>query len=112
LNQHTEQFIDFKPIHVAADFMSRRILAAKPAKADVLEQAKTELHQSKRAHSSVGKATAQQTAQYIADMLLELRNMSRGAGLDQLTYFLEMAFYEAFDQSNKVGRSKSDRLTR
>ena len=82
--------------------MSKRNLANKPRETALLSQAKSELKQSRRAHSIAGKATAKQTAQYIADMLLELRNMSRQAGLVQLTYYLEMAFYEAFDQSNKL----------
>ena len=82
--------------------MNKRRLAAKPLEADLLKEAKTELRQHNRAHSIAGKASAHQTAQYIADMLLELRNMSRAADLNELTYFLEMAFYEAFDQSNKA----------
>ncbi len=46
-------------------------------------------------------AGTEATAQYIADLLLELRNMARGANLPHLAYFLEMAFYEAFNQAHK-----------
>jgi hypothetical protein len=41
-------------------------------------------------------------AQYIADMLLELRNMARAAGLKTLLGLLEITFCEAFSIANKV----------
>ena len=41
-------------------------------------------------------------AQYIADMLLELRNMARSAGLPTLLGLLELSFCEAFSIANKV----------
>lgn len=41
-------------------------------------------------------------AQYIADMLLELRNMARAAGLKTLLGLLEISFCEAFSIANKV----------
>ena len=41
-------------------------------------------------------------AQYIADMLLELRNMARAAGLETLLGLLEITFYEAYAIANKV----------
>jgi hypothetical protein len=41
-------------------------------------------------------------AQYIADMLLELRNMARAAGLKSLLGLLEITFCEAFSIANKV----------
>ena len=43
-----------------------------------------------------------ETAQYIADMVLELRNMAKSAELVTLQGLLEVAFYEAFTVANKV----------
>lgn len=45
--------------------------------------------------------SAKQTAQYIADMLLELRNMAKTAGLKNLQGFLEVSYYEAFSSANR-----------
>ena len=47
-------------------------------------------------------AQQQELAQYIADMLLELRNMARAAGLKTLLGLLEITFCEAFSIANKV----------
>ena len=44
----------------------------------------------------------QELAQYIADMLIELRNMAKAAGLKTLLGLLEIAFCEAFSIANKV----------
>jgi hypothetical protein len=44
----------------------------------------------------------QETAQYIADMLLELRNIARSAALTTLFGLLELSFCEAFSIANKV----------
>ena len=41
-------------------------------------------------------------ARYIADMLLELRDMARAAGLKTLWGLLELSFCEAFSIANKV----------
>ena len=41
-------------------------------------------------------------AQYIADMLLEMRNMAKSAGLITLLGLLELSFCEAFSIANKV----------
>ena len=41
-------------------------------------------------------------AQYIADMLLEMRNMAKAAGLKTLLGLLEISFCEAFSIANKV----------
>lgn len=41
-------------------------------------------------------------AQYIADMLLELRNMAKSAGLPTLLGLLELSFCEAFSIANRV----------
>jgi hypothetical protein len=45
---------------------------------------------------------ARDTAQYIADMILELRNMARSAKLFQVMVPLEYAYYEAFSVANRV----------
>ena len=42
------------------------------------------------------------TAQYIADMILELRNMARAAKLFAVMVPLEYAYYEAFSMANRV----------
>lgn len=41
-------------------------------------------------------------AQYIADMLLELRNMAKSADLPTLLGLLELSFCEAFSIANRV----------
>ena len=43
----------------------------------------------------------EETAAYIADIVLQLRNMARAADLKFLVYFLEMSFQEAFSQSTR-----------
>jgi hypothetical protein len=45
---------------------------------------------------------AREISQYIADMLLEMRNMARSAGLKSLLTPLEMSFCEAFAIANRV----------
>lgn len=47
-------------------------------------------------------AKDQELAQYIADMLLELRKMAKGGGLNTLLGLLEISFCEAFSIANKV----------
>jgi len=42
-----------------------------------------------------------ETAAYISDIVLQLRNMAKSADLKFLVYFLEMAFQEAFSQSTQ-----------
>ena len=58
-------------------------------------------------HTSTGNTiepTVQQrnTAQYIADMILELRNMAKAAKLFAVMVPLEYAYYEAFSMANRV----------
>ena len=57
-------------------------------------------------HSIVGNQKMQsnlrETAQYIADMVLELRNMAKSVDLTTLQGLLEVTFYEAFSAANKV----------
>lgn len=43
-----------------------------------------------------------ETAQYVADMILELRNMCKALKLYTITVPLEYAYYEAFSVANKV----------
>ena len=48
-------------------------------------------------------ATRQQSvAQYVADMILELRNMAKSAKLPEVMAPLEFAYYEAYSAANKV----------
>lgn len=44
----------------------------------------------------------QELAQYIADMLIEMRNMAKTAGFKTLWGLLEISFCEAFSIANKV----------
>jgi hypothetical protein len=46
--------------------------------------------------------TPTEVAAYAADLILELRNLSRGAGLKTLQGLLEVAYYEAFTMANPV----------
>ena len=48
------------------------------------------------------KPDNRETAQYIADMMLELRNMAKFAQMKTLQGLLEVSFYEAFTVANKV----------
>jgi hypothetical protein len=48
------------------------------------------------------QAGVRETAQYIADMVLELRNMARSVELKTLQGLLEVSFYEAFSAANKI----------
>ena len=52
----------------------------------------------------VGDLTVQQqdTAQYVADMILEMRNLAKAAHLFTITVPLEYAYYEAFSIANRV----------
>ncbi len=43
-----------------------------------------------------------ETAHYITDMVLELRNLARGAELNSLSELLKLAYYEAYSTANKV----------
>jgi hypothetical protein len=52
--------------------------------------------------TSAKDAKNQELAQYIADMLLELRKMAKSAGLNTLLGLLELSFCEAFSIANKV----------
>lgn len=43
-----------------------------------------------------------EVAQYVADMILELRNMAKSAKLTRVMVPLEFAYYEAFNIANAV----------
>jgi hypothetical protein len=43
-----------------------------------------------------------ETAEYVADMLLELRNLAKACDLKALQGLLEVSYYEAFSAANKV----------
>jgi hypothetical protein len=47
-------------------------------------------------------ARKRELAQYMADMLLEMRNMARTAGFTTLTSLFELCFCEAFSIANRV----------
>ena len=48
------------------------------------------------------QSNQRETAQYIADMVLELRNMAKAVELRTLQGLLEVTFYEAFSAANQV----------
>ncbi|MFT3986680.1 hypothetical protein [Aestuariivirga sp.] len=52
--------------------------------------------------------TQRQTAQYVADMVLELRKMSKAQGLFKVMPPLEYAYYEAFTLANQVDVPKEE----
>jgi hypothetical protein len=47
-------------------------------------------------------ALRRETAQYISDMLLELRHLAKGNAFHALQGLLEISYYEAFNEANKV----------
>jgi hypothetical protein len=68
---------------------------------------KTEAKQYQDGHAAspkkaVRKIANDETAQYISDMVLELRNMAKAADLSALQDLLELCFYEAFSAANRV----------
>jgi len=56
--------------------------------------------------SSMVDGSAEEVAGYIADMVLELRNLAADKQMDFLAYLLEMSFQEAFDLAQKGGGDK------
>jgi hypothetical protein len=42
------------------------------------------------------------TATYIADMILELRNLAKGAKMSTLQGLLEISYYEAYSEANGI----------
>ena len=53
-------------------------------------------------HNQKAKLDLRETAQYIADMVLELRNLAKATEMLTLQGLLEVSFYEAFAVANKV----------
>jgi len=51
---------------------------------------------------STPATTTRQTAQYVSDLVLELRNLAKAEKLTALGELLELAYYEAFMQAHKV----------
>ena len=45
--------------------------------------------------------TFNDTAHYIADMILELRNLAKGSQMSTLQGLLEISYYEAYTVANK-----------
>lgn len=58
--------------------------------------------QNKSTNSFKKQQDPRETAQYIADMVLELRNMAKAADHKTLQGLLEVSFYEAFSAANRV----------
>jgi hypothetical protein len=54
------------------------------------------------------KLQPKDTAQYIADMLLEMRNLAKTVDLKSLQDLLELCFYQAFSDANKVEVPESE----
>ncbi len=52
--------------------------------------------------SKLNSIKARETAQYIADMTLELRNLTKDYNMKALQGLLEVAFYEASSEANRV----------
>lgn len=52
--------------------------------------------------SQMATPETRETAQYIADMVLELRNMAKSLEMKTLQGLLEVSFYEAFSVANKT----------
>lgn len=48
------------------------------------------------------RSSPQEAAQYIADMVMELRNLAKAEKLHALREYLEVAYYEAFMQAHKT----------
>lgn len=53
-----------------------------------------------------------ETAQYIADMLLELRNLAKAADLKPLQGLLELGYYEAYSTAHRapIPEGEAERL--
>ena len=57
---------------------------------------------SRNKNNQIKKLDRKETAQYIADMVLELRNLAKAVEIKPLQDLLELCFYEAFATANKV----------
>lgn len=61
----------------------------------------TSSHSPSQAQSSL-HGNPRDAAQYIADMVMELRNLAKAEKLHALREYLEVAYYEAFMQAHKT----------
>ena len=61
----------------------------------------TSSHSPSQAQSTL-HGNPQDAAQYIADMVMELRNLAKAEKLHALREYLEVAYYEAFMQAHKT----------
>ena len=59
-------------------------------------------HKSSKGSDTSLEMRQRETAQYIADMILELRNMAKSVQLFQVMVPLEYSYYEAFAVANRV----------
>ncbi len=50
----------------------------------------------------MGSILERQTANYIADMVLELRNLAKGSRMLTLQGLLEISYYEAYSVANHI----------
>ena len=53
-------------------------------------------------NNQIKKLDRKETAQYISEMVLELRNLAKAVDIRSLQDLLELCFYEAFTAANKV----------
>lgn len=62
----------------------------------------------KQAEGQVAVLRQRETAEYLADMILELRNLARVSKLHTVMVPLEFAYYEAFGAANRVEVPQSE----
>ena len=55
-----------------------------------------------KGRQTIADCAKQDAASYVADMILELRNISKSAKLYKVMVPLEFAYYEAFNAANQV----------
>lgn len=68
----------------------------------VARNTRNEQRETTKSEADVLSANQRETAQYAADMILELRNMAKSAKLFKVMVPLEYAYYEAFSAANQV----------
>lgn len=63
-------------------------------------------------HNPKENTNSSETAQYIADMLLELRKLAKASELKNLQGLLELCYYEAFGAAHKavIPEGEAERL--
>jgi hypothetical protein len=66
----------------------------------------------RQAPPSLGPSNKRETAQYIADLSLEMRNLAKSCDMPTLQGLLEVAYYEAFTMATEiqVPAGESERL--